>query len=57
MPEVWFKGILHPKMEMVIYHLPPFRSEPVKASFLFKAQFKIFWMKTGRLVTVPLTAK
>ncbi len=28
-----------------------------KASFIFGTQFKIFWMKTGSLVTVPLTAK
>ncbi len=41
----------------VINHLPPCRSKPVKALFVFGTQFKIFWMKTGRLVTVPLTAK
>ncbi len=46
-----FKGILHPKMKMVIYLLPPFRSETIKASFVFRTQFKIFWMRTGRLVT------
>ncbi len=42
---------------VVINHLPPCRSKPVKALFVFGTQFKIFWMKTGRLVTVPLTAK
>ncbi len=31
----------------VINHLPPCRSKPVKASFVFRTQFKIFWMKTG----------
>ncbi len=36
-----------------VHHLPPCRSKPVKASFVFGTQFKIFWMKT----TVPLTAK
>ncbi len=52
------KGLLHHKMIFfVINHLPPCRSKPVNASFVFGTQFKIFWMKTGRLVTVPLTAK
>ncbi len=57
--EIW---ILHirdtpPKNEnVVINHLPPCCSKPVKASFVLGIQFKIFWMKTGRLVTVPLTA-
>ncbi len=31
--------------------------KPVKALFGFGTQFKVFWMKTVRLVTVPLTAK
>ncbi len=39
---------------ILINHLPPCRSKPVKALFVFVT---IFWMKTGRLVTVPLTAK
>ncbi len=52
-----FKGILHPKMKIFVFHLPPCRSEPVKALLVFRTQFKIFWMKTGRFVTVPLTAK
>uniref|UniRef100_A0A8C1YPP4 Kinesin family member 21A n=1 Tax=Cyprinus carpio TaxID=7962 RepID=A0A8C1YPP4_CYPCA len=38
---------------VVINHLPPCRSKPVKTLFIFGTQFKIFWMKTGRLVTVP----
>ncbi len=38
-------------------HLPPRRSKPVKAYSVFRTQFWIFWMKTGRLATVPLTAK
>ncbi len=45
------------KENFVINHLTPCRSKPVKASFVFGTQFKIFWMKTGRFVTVPLTAK
>ncbi len=50
------KGLLHPKMKtLIINHLPPCHSKPVKALFVFGTQFKIFWMKTGRLVTVPLT--
>ncbi len=39
---------------LVIYHLPPCRSEPVKALYVFRTQFKIFRMKTGRLVTFKL---
>ncbi len=52
-----FKGLLHPKRTIVINHLPPCRSQPVKALFVFGSLFKIFWMKTGRLVTVPLTPR
>uniref|UniRef100_A0A8C1JS97 Formin homology 2 domain containing 3b n=1 Tax=Cyprinus carpio TaxID=7962 RepID=A0A8C1JS97_CYPCA len=37
----------------VINHLPPCRSKPMKALFIFRTQFKIFWMKTRRPVTVP----
>ncbi len=36
---------------VVINHLPPCRAKPVKALFVLGTQFKIFWMKTGRLVT------
>uniref|UniRef100_A0A8C2GK37 Protein NDRG2 n=1 Tax=Cyprinus carpio TaxID=7962 RepID=A0A8C2GK37_CYPCA len=51
---IFFKGILHPKIEnFVINHLPPCRSKPVKAQFIFGTQFKIFWMKRWRLETVP----
>ncbi len=50
------KGLLHPKMK-ILSLITPCRSKPVKASFVFGTQFKIFWMKTGRLVAVPLTAK
>ncbi len=42
---------------LVIFHLPPCCSEPIKALFVFRTQFKIFWIRNGRLVTVPLTAK
>ncbi len=46
------KELLHPKMKsVVINHLPPCRSKPVKALFVFGTQFKVFWMKTGGLVT------
>ncbi len=41
----------------VIIHLPPCRSKPVKALFVFGTQFKIFWMRIGRLVIVLLTAQ
>ncbi len=53
------KESLHPKMKsVVINHLPPCRSKPVKALFVFGTQFKVFWMKTGGLVSdVPLTVK
>ncbi len=51
-------GFTPPQNEnFVINHLPPCRSKTIKALFVFGTQFKIFWMKTGRLVTVPLTAK
>ncbi len=36
-------------MKIVVFHLPPCRSEPVQASLVFRTQFKIFWMKTGGL--------
>ncbi len=42
---------------VVIIHLPPCRSEPIKALLVFGTQFKIFRMRTSRLATVPLTAK
>ncbi len=32
------------------------RSKPAKASLVFGTQFKSFWMRTGRHVTVSLTA-
>ncbi len=51
------KGYSTPNEHFVINHLPPCRSKPIKALFIFRTQFKIFWIKTGRLVTVPLTAK
>ncbi len=51
------KGYSTPNENIVINHLPPCRSKPIEALFVFRTQFKIFWMKTGRLVTVPLTAK
>ncbi len=35
----FIKGILHPKMKIVIFHLPPCRSKPVKASLVFRTQF------------------
>ncbi len=35
---VSFKGILH------IFHLPPCRSEPIKALFVIGTQYKIFWI-------------
>ncbi len=35
----------------VIFHLPLCRSKPVKCSFVIGTQVKIFWMRTGRLVT------
>ncbi len=56
--DLHFEGILHPKMKILSFiTYPPCRSKPVKALFVLETQFKIFWMKTGRLVTVPLTAK
>ncbi len=44
------KGLLHPKKKI----LSPCRSKPEKALFVFRTQFKIFWMKTGRLVDCPI---
>ncbi len=44
------KGYSTPKWKLSLNHLPSCRSKPVKASFIFGTQFKIFWMKTGRLV-------
>ncbi len=37
-----FKGLRHPKMKIVINHLPSCRSKPIKALFVFGTQFKIF---------------
>ncbi len=57
-PLLDLKRLLHPKinpLEWITY--PPRRSKPVKALFVFWTQHKILWMKTGSLVTVPLTAK
>ncbi len=34
-----FKGLLHPKMKIVINHLSPCRSKPVKASFITRILF------------------
>ncbi len=51
------KGNSTQNENFVINLLPPCRSKPVKALFVFGTQFKIFWMKAGRLVIVPLTAK
>ncbi len=51
---VYLFSLLHPKMKML--SLINKYSKPVKALFVFRTQFKIFWMKTRRLVTVPLTA-
>ncbi len=42
------KGYSTPKWTFCHLSLTPCRSEPVKASFVFRTQFKIFWMKTGR---------
>ncbi len=55
---LYIKGLLHTKMKILsLITYPQCRSIPVKALIVFGTQFKIFWMKTGRLVTVPLTAK
>ncbi len=52
------KGLLHPKIYILSFFTYPLcRSEPIKALFVFRTQFKIFGIKTRRLVTVPLTAK
>ncbi len=46
------------KMKILSLITYPHVSKPVKALFVFGTQFKIFWIKkTGRFVTVPLTAK
>ncbi len=39
-------------MKFVINHLPSCLSNSIKALFVFRTQFKIFLMRTGRLVTV-----
>ncbi len=42
------KGYSTPKWELFF---SPCRSNTVKALFIFGTQFKVFWMKTGRLLT------
>ncbi len=37
-----FKGIVHPKMKIVINYSPSCRSKPVRPSFIFRTQIKIF---------------
>ncbi len=37
-----FKGLLHPKMKIVIIHLPACRSNSIKALFVFGTQLNIF---------------
>ncbi len=37
--------LIKQKEHFLINHLPPCPSKPVKASFVFGTQFKIFWMK------------
>ncbi len=47
---ILFKGLLHPKTKMLSFlTYPCVVSKPAKASFFFVTQFKIFWMRTGRL--------
>ncbi len=47
--------LCHSKMQMLSLITLPSRSKPVKALIVLVTQFNIFWMKTGMLVTVPLT--
>ncbi len=45
------KGILHPKITIWSFiTYPPCRSEPIKASFVFITQLKIFWIKNCPIV-------
>ncbi len=45
------KGYSTAKWKFCLFSLTPCRSKPVKALLVFRTQFKIFWIKTGRLVT------
>ncbi len=61
-PNEWvlLKGYSTPKNIIIfvfVFHLRPCGSKPVKASLVLRTQFKIFWMKTGRVMTVALTDK
>ncbi len=53
---ITFKGLLHPKIIILSFftypHVVPNPQKICSSSELF---FYIFWMKTGRLVTVQLT--
>ncbi len=46
--DLHLKGYSPQNENVAINLLPPCRSKPIKALFVFGTQFKIFWMKTGR---------
>ncbi len=42
------KGLVHPKMKIVINYSPSCRSKPARPSFIFKKQIKIFLISSIR---------
>ncbi len=47
-----FKGLVHPKMKMVINYSPSCRSNPLRSSFIFGTQIKMFLMKSESSLTL-----
>ncbi len=48
----WLIKKLHPKMKIVINHLPWWRSKPVRPSFIFGTQIKMFLIKSESSLTL-----
>ncbi len=46
------KGLVHPKMKIVINYSPSCRSKPVRPSFIFGTQIKMFFMKSESYQTL-----
>ncbi len=51
------KGYSTPKIFYFYFSLTPVSFQTCKRFVSLQNTIKIFWIKTGRLVTVPLTAK
>ncbi len=48
------KGIVHPKNEnSVVNYSPSYRSKPVRPSFIYRTQIKIFLMNSESSLTLP----